>query len=523
MNERDKLIEKLIREKGGTREQYLQLLNGVAFHESNKTFDPTIKQKGGGPGRGKYQFEIGKNKGGATAAKRTRNYYEESGDSVPKWLKNAANKKDVDVSELSGDQQDILFLGNMRKHPKANFSNLWEGKQDIPEFWANYHWAGPSKQRNKRVRQFTGDLKEYNTKQQEIKDIKANPVQPRPEVVKDAVNIKQPQIRKFAHGGGMDLMSYIKDKNLNEFNSGGSHEQNANGGIPQGMGNNGKPNTVEEGETSYNLPEGKFIFTDRIFTTGKRKTPSTDGYADGGLTPDPTDPPKKEQVVAKSRDFVNNWFGSNVTKSRLAQNLNKAPYDLIKPVKAGIQNVQDAKINYKGESPSADAEYKNGEITFYGEPTPATSTHEFTHAMGVDNDLTKYIRNNYGTPAKAIQEKTGLPFKEAVAQEHNIDTSGFMGRSKLDQTIKHSRYLSEDGELYPRIMEMRRELNVKPGDIIEDAHIDQLKEGNNPMFKYYKPEQIKDMLNKLARVHKDKNHRTKSELGFKTPSPKRYT
>ena len=47
---------------------------------------------------------------------------------------------------------------------------------------------------------------------------------------------------------------------LTEFNSGGSHEQNPNGGIMQGMGANGKPNTVEEGETRI----GDFVFTNRL-------------------------------------------------------------------------------------------------------------------------------------------------------------------------------------------------------------------------------------------------------------------
>lgn len=47
---------------------------------------------------------------------------------------------------------------------------------------------------------------------------------------------------------------------LQEFNEGGTHEQNPQGGIMVGMGENGKPNTVEEGETKY----GDFIFTARV-------------------------------------------------------------------------------------------------------------------------------------------------------------------------------------------------------------------------------------------------------------------
>ena len=54
------------------------------------------------------------------------------------------------------------------------------------------------------------------------------------------------------------------NKKLNSFNEGGKHSQNPIGGIPQGIGENGKPNLVEEGETSINLKDGKYIFSNQI-------------------------------------------------------------------------------------------------------------------------------------------------------------------------------------------------------------------------------------------------------------------
>lgn len=56
----------------------------------------------------------------------------------------------------------------------------------------------------------------------------------------------------------------MKDKNLNSYNEGGSHQSNPLGGVPLGVGSNGKQNTVQEGETSHNLKSGKFIFSDDI-------------------------------------------------------------------------------------------------------------------------------------------------------------------------------------------------------------------------------------------------------------------
>lgn len=57
----------------------------------------------------------------------------------------------------------------------------------------------------------------------------------------------------FAHGGQFD-------NGVNNFGTGGTHEQSAFGGIPVGMGENGEPNLVEEGEVKWN----DYIFSDRL-------------------------------------------------------------------------------------------------------------------------------------------------------------------------------------------------------------------------------------------------------------------
>lgn len=68
---------------------------------------------------------------------------------------------------------------------------------------------------------------------------------------------------QFAKGGNLNI-SNMQDTNpnnfLTEFNTGGTHEQNPLGGIPQGIGANGKMNTVEEGETKA----GDYVFSDRL-------------------------------------------------------------------------------------------------------------------------------------------------------------------------------------------------------------------------------------------------------------------
>jgi len=67
--------------------------------------------------------------------------------------------------------------------------------------------------------------------------------------------------------GGDESISGTSNR-LTEFKGGGTHEQNSLGGIPLGIGANGKRNSVEEGETRYEFDDGGYIFSNRIDTTG---------------------------------------------------------------------------------------------------------------------------------------------------------------------------------------------------------------------------------------------------------------
>lgn len=289
MNELDELIKKLIKEKGGSRKDYLNLLNSIAYHESGHTLDPTIKQIGGGPGRGKYQFEVGKNAGAITAAKRTKQYYEKNNIPVPKWLSSAVESDSLDATNLTSEQQDVLFLGNMRQHPKADFSKVWNGEETVSDFWANYHWAGADKDRSTRLKSFNSSLDEYkktipdvtnevkqvkptfelnDERSQSIKKIDNTEVDIpkfKPTPLFDYTKNKQLNSNQntAAYGGELGLSTY-SDKDLNHFNGGGTHEQNPLGGIPIGKDSQGTQNTVEAEETSFELKRGKFIFSHRL-------------------------------------------------------------------------------------------------------------------------------------------------------------------------------------------------------------------------------------------------------------------
>lgn len=74
-------------------------------------------------------------------------------------------------------------------------------------------------------------------------------------------NTKLPNVNMAAYGGLINKTN--NDNMLNEFNEGGTHEQNPMGGIPMGQGDNGQMNTVEEGETM----KEDFVYSDRVVLT----------------------------------------------------------------------------------------------------------------------------------------------------------------------------------------------------------------------------------------------------------------
>ena len=151
-SEFEKFLAYTIKKKGGTADQYQDLINAIAFHETgpNQRMAPNAVQlievdgkiMPGGPGRGLFMFEEGEGMGGITAINRTYKEYKDAGLDIPDFLSEAYKEKSIDMSKLTEEQQKIVFLGNYLQHPKANFSDVMKGKQTYDEFWFNYHQAG---------------------------------------------------------------------------------------------------------------------------------------------------------------------------------------------------------------------------------------------------------------------------------------------------------------------------------------------------------------------------------------------
>lgn len=133
-----------------------QVMDKIAYHESRR--DPECKQYGGGPGRGLYQFEKGANEGGETAMNRLLRWFRVNEIDAPTWTK-ISTKEGVDASILPKSAQDMMFLGNVRYHPKASFRGL--EMKDLPLWWAKYHWAGPEAQAEERIKSFNSSMHYY--------------------------------------------------------------------------------------------------------------------------------------------------------------------------------------------------------------------------------------------------------------------------------------------------------------------------------------------------------------------------
>ena len=155
----DGLLDIIIRDKGGSKEDYNKLMDYIAYHETGPV-DPSHpdqrmktdakqwrfvdgKWTQDGTGKGLFMFESHEGAGGNTASNRLANILEAEGIEKPQWLVDIwAGKKSVDASKLTADQQKMLFLAYHREHETSNFSELWDGTKDKATWWADYHWSG---------------------------------------------------------------------------------------------------------------------------------------------------------------------------------------------------------------------------------------------------------------------------------------------------------------------------------------------------------------------------------------------
>jgi hypothetical protein len=78
------------------------------------------------------------------------------------------------------------------------------------------------------------------------------------------VNYSNSSNLPMAMGGNINPMTESPVGDFSHFATGGTHEENPYGGIPQGMSQDGKLRTVEAKESAFKFNEGKYIFSNRL-------------------------------------------------------------------------------------------------------------------------------------------------------------------------------------------------------------------------------------------------------------------
>lgn len=139
-----------------------KVLMPIAFHESDGTMDPKLAQYGGGPARGVMQYEPDSF---VTAVTRAKNYYKDKlKQDVPQWISSIDLSGDIqdEIVSLSADQQMAIAVYDMLEHPKADIGKVISGKQSIEDFWAEHWWAGPKKEKKKRIASFRRSQRQLN-------------------------------------------------------------------------------------------------------------------------------------------------------------------------------------------------------------------------------------------------------------------------------------------------------------------------------------------------------------------------
>ncbi len=180
-NDSKSILDSLLRTAqdgwGISQDQIMENMEKIAFHESKGIADAIQQsdktESGIGPGRGLFQFEVGKGQGAHTAINRLIKQL----GYTPDFLEGIEDKG-YDVSGLSPEQQQALFLGNLLRMPhkeegegygKAGFYDTDDddmfSDDELAQYWAQYHHAGtkPGTDEYKAmIDKFTKDVQYYN-------------------------------------------------------------------------------------------------------------------------------------------------------------------------------------------------------------------------------------------------------------------------------------------------------------------------------------------------------------------------
>ena len=279
-----------------------------------------------------------------------------------------------------------------------------------------------------------------------------------------------------------------------------------------------------------------------------------------------TDDVQNTYQMANDLDpFVKNWLQHPETLTKLKQNLQDGPLtrdlkanDLILQSVSTLKNtpVFNRELIKNSNITSVDIENNNeiqnwkspssfrayfqagsGELGRYSPITKqiivnsfedlGTLAHEYTHATeSLQNAMDKVIDWNYydkKNSKKQFAKQYGTSNYDPKTNESTVQPSDEVIK-KYPELYKNywlekEKYLNEDG-VYPRIMDIRRSLNLKPGQVVDESILEN-KSIKNPLEglrHYYDDDVIIDMLNRLALNANKKSIPTAKNGGIITDS-----
>lgn len=190
----------------------------------------------------------------------------------PNYVKYATDlknryKSDLSISNIAA-LTHFLGAGNVKKYLTNPVDFRVSGKNMAPKeyltrFNKYFNEFGRGKEKPEaigdyRLGEIRQGLAEKALKVKDNTNVSLNNVNPN-----HVFNISNQQqdtgleFHEMQHGG---FLLQDNEEGLVRYESGGTHEQNSLGGIPQGIGANGKMNLVEEGETKWN----NYVFSNSI-------------------------------------------------------------------------------------------------------------------------------------------------------------------------------------------------------------------------------------------------------------------
>ena len=312
------------------------------------------------------------------------------------WLNNNLNPKVLDYNDASNynknipeynkngvfvnsNHNKIVMLGGDKGSKVGNAVTVFPQGTTPPKWLKTYN----------KSEVYTDDLfpKDFTKKQiQDYKEVWKSDYE------NTDVFTRKLQNTKFAQGGNLNKQN--NNNMLTEFNTGGTHEQNKLGGIPQGIGQNGQPNTVEEGETK----KDNFVYSDRLYINEDLvKESNLPGYIKG-------------KTFANASKAINDKFKdrndihSNATKKELLDRLSEAQEYL---------KMQEQQINQSMQANMQTPEYpEQNQMFLGGDGTPL----QVLQGIGASGIL--------GQNTGINQVTTALDLSQTAFGKSGIDTSG---------------------------------------------------------------------------------------------------